>query len=115
MAIVIDDDIDWGETVAEKLRMLGFNVKVCLTFCDQPEATVFLVDAQDKGIVVGPGFVMSLRANHPDAIIIGMSSKLDFIQASMTQTVREQFLAAGANYAVSTENVTTTLKSLFSQ
>lgn len=100
IAVVIDDDIGWREIFAEIIGASGFTVIRCPTFCDDPQASVFVVDAQDpNGIVVGPGFVKTIRASHPDAVIIGISGNLDFIQAEASLTVRAQFIAAGANVA----------------
>ena len=98
VAVIIDDDPDWLSIFDESLVSAGFTVQRCQTFCDNPDASVFLVDARDEWEdVVGPGFVRTLRSSHPRAVIIGMSSTLNYTQPGATGTVQAQFLLAGAN------------------
>lgn len=98
IAVVIEDDLGWQAIFVEFLESAGFVVQACVTFCDNPQATVFLVDGLDPNeIPVGPGFVRTLRASHPNAFIVGKSSNLAFRAPGSSETLQMQFLAAGAN------------------
>ncbi len=98
IAVVIEDDLGWQAIFVEFLQGAGFVVQPCVTFCDHPQAMVFIVDGLDPNeIPVGPGFVRTLRANHPNAFIVGKSSNLAFRLPGSHETLQMQFLAAGAN------------------
>lgn len=101
VALVIDDDPGWLNIIGFQLSRLGVEVIKCATFCDDPRATIFIVDGQDPhDAVVGPMFVSQLRVSHPDGFIVGISGRLDVLIEGETQLLRAQFLAAGANAVV---------------
>lgn len=115
--IVIDDDLGWGNILKLHLASLGFSVRVCPTFCDEPDANFFVIDGQDpQEQIVGPGFIRSIRSAHPDAFIVGISGRLDTLEAGQSETIRIQFMVAGANAVINKGgSIEEQLKALFSQ
>ncbi len=114
VAVVIEDDAGWLAIFTEVLQGAGFTVQPCPTFCDHPSAVLFIVDGLDpNGVVVGPGYVRTLRAAHPGGTIIGKSSFLGFRDAGTGQTLEALFLAAGANAVWETTADLDDLQNLF--
>lgn len=103
IAIVIDDEYAWRREFEKALTQAGFQVEAFEAFHDNADAVLFLVNAQDaQGRVVGPEQVAALRVSHPEAIIIGTSADLRYVQPRATKNVQAQFHDAGTNYELDT-------------
>lgn len=102
VGIVIDRDRNWREIFAKVLNEAEFDYYALTdVFSDDPEASVFIVASlSPSGIVVGPDYVARFRVSHPDGFIIAVSADLSFRQKGATISVKEQFLAAGADRVV---------------